>query len=206
MPPNNYLDTVQAKRIANADDKRQKELLEALAAVKKAIEAGGAQTIVKPDNTAIVSAISKLETAFESVTYPDMSPELRAIKNAIENTKQEVVDFSDVIAAIQTIELPAAVVDFTPLQNTIKEHFPVPEAEDKRLDLSCYRAQDIIEDENKQYVGFLNTDGDWYIIENDIKGNSMRYVFGTKNYAKAFKKAATYQYKLLNEAIDAANA
>jgi hypothetical protein len=207
MPPKTYLETVQLKRLANGDERRQTELLAALEAVKQAVETGSAQTVIKSDNTAILSALAKLEAAFKSVSYPDVSPELQAIKSAIENVEHETVDLSAVVDAIKAIELtPNVEVDFGPLQDTIKEHFPAPETEDKRLDLSCYRAQDITEDENKQYVGFLNTQGDWYIVENDIKGNSMRYVFGTGSYAKAFKKAASYQYKLLNEAVDALHA
>jgi hypothetical protein len=92
-------------------------------------------------------------------------------------------------------------IDFTPLQETMHQYFAPPEVE--KLDLDCYRAQDIDNSvEGYQYVGFVNPDGHWYIIENDVKGNSLRYVFGKKGYAKAFKKASSYQYRLLNEAVD----
>lgn len=95
-------------------------------------------------------------------------------------------------------------VDLSPLQDTIKEYFKTPEVD--KIDLDNYRAQDIANSENMQYVGFVNPDGGWYIIENDTKGNSLRYVFGLGGYKKAFKAAAGYKYLLLNEAIDALTA
>lgn len=99
-----------------------------------------------------------------------------------------------------TVDIPE--VDLKPLQDTLEGYFKAPEIE-HGIDLECYRAQDISESGDMQYVGFVNPDGSWYIIENDMKANSIRYVFGNKGYAKAFKKASSYQYFLLNEAIDA---
>lgn len=94
-------------------------------------------------------------------------------------------------------------IDVTPINDTLKAYFTPPEA---KIDLDCYRAQDIKESGDIQYVGFVNPGGAWYIIENHVRENKMRYVFGTKGYAKAFKKAASYEYQLLNEAINALSA
>lgn len=99
------------------------------------------------------------------------------------------------------VKVDAPKIDLKPLQDTLKGYFEAPKVE--KIDLECYRAQDITETDSKQYVGFVNPDGDWYIIENDIPGNSLRYVFGTGNYATAFQKAPQYEYQLLNEAINA---
>lgn len=94
-------------------------------------------------------------------------------------------------------------IDLKPLQDTIKEYFVTEDAEDS-LDLSCYRAQDINNNNPKlQYIGFMNPEGNWYIIENDMGRNTLRYVFGNDNYESSFKRAASYSYSLLNEAIHA---
>jgi hypothetical protein len=102
------------------------------------------------------------------------------------------------------VTVESAKVDLTPLQDTIKQYFRAPETE--KIDLDCYRAQDISESANMQYVGFVNPDGGWYIIENDIQSNSLRYVFGEAGYSEAFSKCSQYSYSLLNEAINALEA
>jgi hypothetical protein len=40
-------------------------------------------------------------------------------------------------------------------------------------------------------------------VENRVKENTLRYIFGTGGYAKAFAKAARFEYKLLDEAVNA---
>lgn len=123
---------------------------------------------------------------------------------------------SDIITAIKALKLSQVVnvpapkvtvqpssVDLSPLQDTIREYFKPSEIE-RGVDLDCYRAQDIDNtNANVQYVGFVNPEGNWYIIENDVKGNKLRYVFGKNGYAKAFSNAAMYTYLFLNEAVDA---
>ena len=78
--------------------------------------------------------------------------------------------------------------------------------EKKEYELDDFRPQDIKDDGDTQYIGFENPDGKWYIIENDTKSSSMRYVFGVKNYKSSFKKAGTWEYKTLSEAIRALQA
>lgn len=109
-------------------------------------------------------------------------------------------------------EIPAPVVkiqerklDFSPLERAIRESAPkTADLPPEKVDLDSFRAQDIANpDANTQYIGFLNPSGEWYIIENKVKDNTLRYVFGKGGYSKAFAKAGTYQYELLSEAIDA---
>jgi hypothetical protein len=100
-----------------------------------------------------------------------------------------------------TVQAPKT--DLTPLIDILKQQNTEDESEEK-LDLDDYRAQDIDNtNPDMQYVGFVNPAGNWYIIENDVKGNRMRYVFGTLNYSEAFAQASMYTYSLLNEAINA---
>lgn len=72
--------------------------------------------------------------------------------------------------------------------------------QDDDIDLDDYHAHDIKDDGDIQYIGFLDPDGNWYIMES--KQNTLRYVFGHGGYTQAFNKAATYKYELLNEAIN----
>lgn len=153
--------------------------------------------------------------------------ELKILQSGIKELKSAVLgkkaDNGDIVRAIQALDLnvaapivnvpeqkapivKVAAPDLRPLQDTIERHFPIPEPMEQKLDLSSYRAHDITESGDKQYIGFVNPDGAWYIIENDMKQNAMRYLFGGSKYAKAFKKAATYQYYTLDEAISSATA
>lgn len=98
-------------------------------------------------------------------------------------------------------------LDLDSLQSTLQDYLDKPnESENETIDLNCYKAQDITDSGKFQYIGFVNTEGSWFIIENNVRGNTLRYVFGNENYAEAFSDAATYEYRLLNEAIDAISA
>jgi hypothetical protein len=114
------------------------------------------------------------------------------------------------IKSVKMPDIPAPVVkveerelDFTPLHNAMREMMATREG-DKGMSLDNYRAQDINNSEKEvQYIGFLNPSGEWYIVENRVKENTLRYIFGTGGYAKAFAKAARFEYKLLDEAVNA---
>lgn len=169
------------------------------------------------------AAVTKLDSS--DMDKQELSS-LKALQTGLQELKQAVInskdDNSDIVAAIKALKLDVAApvvnvpqakvtvqsspVDLKPLQATLEQYFTheaATETDSDAPDLDCYRAQDIIDLDDVQYIGFQNPDGNWYIIENDIKGNKMRYVFGSKNYATAFKKAASYQYQLLDKAINA---
>ncbi len=156
------------------------------------------------------TSLNKDQLASLHILHTGLEQLTKAVNNTTTGNRS---NNSDLIKAIQRIDLkpivnlPAPMVnveakdiDFSPLQDTIREYFTPPET---KLDLNNYRAQDIKDSGDMQYVGFVNPKGNWYIIENDIKKNSMRYLFGSGDYTKHFKKASSYAYKLLNEAIDA---
>lgn len=142
-------------------------------------------------------------------------------KSADEQSKRVVSALNEVAGSIKALEMPQTPplpaipapivkvqerkIDFSPLQATIREAMaPVGVAQETGLDLDSYRAQDIDNSErDTQYIGFLNPQGDWYIIENRVKDNTLRYVFGRGNYREAFAKAGSYQYLILSEAVDA---
>jgi len=76
--------------------------------------------------------------------------------------------------------------------------------QNETIDLASYKAHDLKDDGDLQYVGFVNLDGGWYIIENKVRENKMRYIFGSGGYDKAFSNAASWNYKILSEATNEA--
>lgn len=113
------------------------------------------------------------------------------IKAVFEEIKKSLKSFK--------IDLPEA--DFSPIKEAI-ESLKL----EKGISLEDYRAHDILNSGDKQYIGFQNPAGNWYIMENDTKNNKLRYVFGRGGYSQAFKKAGSYEYELLSEAINALSA
>jgi len=84
---------------------------------------------------------------------------------------------------------------------TPKEVAKEAERETEKPELSDYVASDINNaDQNTQYIGFVHPEGYWYIVENIISDNKLRFVFGESGYSEAFAKAGTFKYKLVNEA------
>lgn len=102
------------------------------------------------------------------------------------------------------VNVDAPTVNLTPIKNLLQQLLDKPEKES--FEFEGYKAQDLDDQESFQYVGFVNPTGAWYIIENDVEGNSMRYKFGIKYYKTGWKNRVQSDYKLLNEAIDAIKA
>lgn len=171
-------------------------------------------------NDKLVAAIQGIDPTEMSqhhlLAFKQLQRDVQAVAAAVKAAKP---DQSAVIQAIKglkldpVINLPeprvtvqAAGVDLSPLQDTIREVMGPRDSstEPDRFDLSRYRAMDIKEGEQVQYVGFMNPEGAWYIIENDLRNDTMRFVFGRTYYARHFKNAASFQYQLLNKAIQSA--
>lgn len=145
------------------------------------------------------------------------------IKTSLPTLKAKPQDNSDIVKAINAlgklinpkpevtvnapdVKVTSPAVDLKPIvkaiQNWKAPDIIMPEQADK-FDMDDYKAHDLTDGTDKQYVGFMNPEGNWYIIENDMKANSLRYLFGSGNYEKAFAKASTYQYETLDEALHA---
>jgi hypothetical protein len=70
------------------------------------------------------------------------------------------------------------------------------------LDLDDYMAHDLDDmEQGVQYVGFVNSKGNWYIVKNVEAENSLRYAFGNDAYADFWPKASQLDYTVLNEAL-----
>lgn len=136
---------------------------------------------VGSDTNSIVAAIKALDMA------PVIAAPVVNVPAPHVNVTAPAVDLTGVERAISAIYTPGN-TDITPVD---------------RCDLSRYRAQDLTDSGDMQYVGFVNPEGNWYIIENDSKNDKMRYVFGLSGYARHFRLAGSYQYKLLDKAYRA---
>lgn len=130
-------------------------------------------------------------------------------KSVQQSNKDNQTQNADLLKQISKLKLDPIIrmpsqtpLNLKPLQDTLLQAMQKDESGDDKYDLSCYQAQDLSESGDKQYVGFMNHKGNWYIIENDVKGNAMRYLFGETGYAKHFAQASTYEYHLLNEAVN----
>jgi len=156
-------------------EQSSKELREALNEVLKAV------------NAIEVAPVVNVPAPVVNVPKPTIN--LPAPKVTVEAPKLDLKPMEKAIQGIKIPEPPEPVVE---------------PPEEPKIDLDDYKAQDIDNSsKNTQYIGFLNPAGDWYIIENDIKGDKLRYVFGSGGYSKAFSNAASYEYKLLDEAVNA---
>lgn len=202
----NYLDKISDKRQKTVDtqlesDKLQvfTDLSDGIKEVFSTLEKTGAKKLDKQ----VVDAINKLESIVESIASikvtsdSDIKDALISLASAMQSIKvQPVVNVPAPQVTVNEKE-----VDFKPIIDALGNQKYVAPTGDP---LSEYKAQDINNDDpHRQYVGFVNPKGNWYIIENDETNNSLRYVFGTKNYLKAMQKPAKLNYRLYSDAIKA---
>jgi hypothetical protein len=160
---------------------------------------GGASKI----DSSLSAAVNTLQAAVDKLksiqlaSDKDILTELKKQNGLLEN-----LDINPVVnVASPNVKVDAPSVDLSGVEKAISSIKPVQVA--PGLKLEDYRAQDMDDNETYQYVGFVNPTGAWYIIENDIDGNSIRYVFGTKNYPSNWRSHVSLAYKLLNEAYRA---
>lgn len=163
------------------------ELLKSIAVARQDIDKSGVSEI----RELFDNLLTELSNLPERVAETDKS-------EALIPYLEEVARSIKAIRVNPSVTVTPSKIDLSGLENTLKEYLSTPEA--KGIDLDEYRAQDINNtDPNTQYVGFVNSDGGWYIIENS--GDALRYVFGKRGYAKAFKDAPKLNYRLYSEAV-----
>lgn len=176
--------STQQKQAVDEIKKLETCMEQAIKASQQAIEAS-----IASQTSQIVSALKALKLT------TNYSPEINLPEPKVAVTTQNV-DFSelkDTIIQMAKENKPAEVEEVEPV--TI-----VPD----RFDLSRYTATDLKDGTDKQYVGYVNPEGCWYIIENDVKANKLRYVFGETGYSKHFSSASQWKYQILDKAIHAA--
>lgn len=197
-----YKDVIKDKRLAKTEQDKQEAFINSIKDVSNdirdllsSLETSGAKKLDKQVISAI-SALGSIVNSLQSIKLDsddEVKEILRAIGSIIQNIEvKPVVNVQPAKITIQEREL-----DLKPITDALKKD-PLP------ITLSDYKAQDINNsDPHTQYVGFVNQNGEWYIIENSENDNSLRYIFGEKNYTSNFKKASTLNYRLYNEAINA---
>lgn len=167
----------------------------------------------------LVDLLKSIKEASENVKQNDTSEikdVFRTIADTLRELPQQVAEtdksenlipyLETLTKAVLSIDVSPSVtvspnVDFKPVIKAIKDS--KVEIGDDRLE--AYKAQDIDStDPNRQYVGFIKPDGGWYIIENDMANNSLRYVFGKSGYIQAMKSPAKLNYRLYSEAVNEA--
>lgn len=151
---------------------------------------------IKPDNTDLLQAIKDLANKDTTVNYtpPDVVvPDIKAPNVVVPEIKIPEIK----IPKIASPKVFVPDIDTSGIERAIREGMEREEP----LQLENYKAHDIKTTGGKQYIGFVNPTGNWYIIENVIQENKLRYLFGSEDYSKVFENASTYEYKILSEAI-----
>lgn len=142
----------------------------------------------------VVSSLTQLKKSIDSGNS-DLKKSIDTLNKSIKSLEMRP------IVNLPEVKIPK--VDLSPIQDVLEHYFTEEESEEE-INLDNYRAQDIDNtNPDIQYIGFLNPSGNWYIIENDVFGNRMRYLFGDDDYIEAFSTASLHMYFLLNEAINA---
>lgn len=139
-------------------------------------------------NKQIVQALKDFNS--KDLSGIDYTKKFKSLEDAV-----KAIDFSPNITVKPTpVTIPP--VDLSGVSRAISD------LKETGIQLENYRAQDLEDGDTFQYVGMLNPDGQWYIIENDIAGNSLRYVFGSENYMEAWANHGNLQYQIMSDAIN----
>lgn len=126
---------------------------------------------------------------------------------AIESLRKVVDVQKPVIVPAPSVSLQERDVDLKPLLKSLTklEHLMQPKA--PGFSITSYRAQDSEDGrDGMQYIGFMNPDGDWYIMQHDPDNNRDRYYFGADDYDTAWGDKHTHNYYTLGEARRAVSA
>lgn len=200
----NYLDGVNEKKAHSQEQQHKQAVLDAFNGLSKEIrdllaslEKTSAKTVDK-DFVASVKSLGEVARKLENVRVTsdgDIKQALNALAAAFSRLDVRPV----VNVPAPKVEITEREIDFKPLLD--KLNTPV-KVQDKVTD---YKAQDLDDEEsnqNIQYLGFVDPTGRWYIIENDLLMNTLRYKFGKRGYSKGWSGRAKHAYKLYNEAVN----
>lgn len=161
---------------------------------------------VKDDKstTQQINHLSAMVTDFKSlITGVQQSNKAQAdrIVTAVNSLKEVIAEQKPVVVPAPNVRLTEKATDFTPLINELKTIL-TPKAVKKQINLADYRAIDLDNAPgNVQYVGFQNSAGNWYILQNNEETNSIRYYFGKDGYDVGWDERHGHDYKTLSEAM-----
>lgn len=226
----NEIDKIADERDSQKEDAlKQKKHEQEMVVLHQTIKQVGrdvAASLSKPANRTSVTVKPDTEThqllkkLIDSVNaLPKEAPEMPSMEFPGEIRVSNQVDYQNLlqeaIDAVKAIELktepkitvkPADVklkVDTSKMEGSLSNIETYLSKDDTELDLTCYRVSDAAEPvTGDQYFGFVREDGGWYILHNEADEGTVRYKFGKDNYVESWPNYGSYEYKLLNEAID----
>lgn len=163
----------------------------------------------------LISAISELKESIESANQAaeqqtrEIHQSFETMLESVSNAQTQAIDqqnsiLEDIARYLKTPpKLPTPQVNITEreldlggVEKALKSLTPK-----KTRDLSSYRALDLENmPDGNQYIGFQNSSGDWYIMQNDERANRIRYYFGKGDYATAWDEKVSHDYTTLSEA------
>jgi hypothetical protein len=214
----NYLDTIKDKRTAQSDkDDLQKSMQE----LSRVLSVSNSQA--PKDFSSKVDELSKsILLAFKELKNDTLnSDKIDVLKQEYKNLASNIIkandeqykatqkSLKDVLSTFKASELSPTVNVSAPIVNVPENDFSALEIairdlkEDEDIDLDSYKAHDIKDVEDVQYIGFIHPSGAWYIVENQVESGKLRYLFGTSKYATHFRSAPTYKYQTIDKAYKA---
>lgn len=129
--------------------------------------------------------------AVETVSVDNLSelkPQLEAITAILEKLKLD-----------PKIDVKVPKTDMSGIESAIAS---LKEEPTKEVELNDYMAVAIDDDsEYMQYVGFINPDGEWYILYYDIEKNLFLFNFGIDNFNKSWQNHMNISYSQLDKAV-----
>jgi hypothetical protein len=161
--------------------------------------------VTKLDST-FTQAVSSLQEAVGRM----QTVKVEADKEAVEvleriNSTLNSLEVNPVVnVSAPNVTVSPSKLDLKPLEKALKELKPIEVK--AKFSLKCYMAQDLQTDGTFQYVGMVNPEGNWCIIENDMEAEALRFALGDKNYKTAWKNYNNHQFMLFNEAVNAVSA
>lgn len=180
--------TPDIKEVVNAIDKMSKEVAPKnidFTPLQKSIAALSQQIAKLP--TEYPEAPEAVETVAVN-NLNELKPQLEAITATLEKLKLD-----------PTIDVKAPKIDLSGIESAIASLKVEPV---KEVELSDYMAVVIDDDsEYMQYVGFINPDGEWYILYYDIEKNLFLFNFGIDNFSKSWQNHMNIGYSQLDKAI-----
>lgn len=159
--------------------------------------------VIKIDES-FTKAVDNLQSVVEKVKTVKVESDKDVSKQVVKLTKAvealNVQPIVNVPEPVVNVDVPK--IDTKPLEKVFQEFLDAPKEE--ALMLSNFIGQDIDNDADvMQYVGMLNPNGDWYIIENTYEPSQLRYVFGRGKYKKAWENHVNLDYRRIDEAYNA---
>jgi hypothetical protein len=135
--------------------------------------------------------------------FKELADTVKAVEEAVKAQKTTV---EAPVVNVPKITIPKAELKVVKETTNVTNEITV---EDWRKE---YVMSDSRKTEKISYYGHLKTDGSWYIMRHRAGGgvdegfgeewDEIRYIFGSKDYAKNFKNREELKYKLLNKARD----